>query len=192
MSRIVDCFELPWKLEYCLLKARGEKTWIARKHCYPEIFCVSGKLLCVQQKNLLICHNPVRTVRTDWDLSGQLEKLTATVEYFRMKLSGFFQMISHFPDGFKPSRLLQIISHFPVGLKIVQIFSDDFPFSGRFQIVRIFPAHGSWTCIKRKNIIHGNFFLFSCKKKYIELYSKRLISGVEGVLRKSICSHFSS
>ena len=33
------------------------------------------------------------------------------------KLSGFFQIISHFPDGFKTSR----------------IFPDHIPFSGRFQ-----------------------------------------------------------
>ena len=72
---------------------RGTKTWVAGQHCYPESFCASGKFLHIEQKKTFL-----------------------TVPILS-KSSGFFQMISNFPDSFKT----------------VRIFPDDCQFSGSFQ-----------------------------------------------------------
>ena len=47
-------------------------------------------------------------------------------------------------------------------------------------------AHGTRTCIKRKKIDYGKFFLFLCRKMCLQLDSKRSKSAHERVLRKCV------
>ena len=78
------------------------------------------------------------------------------------KLSGLFQIISHFRTVSQPSGFFQIISPFLNGVKTVRIFLDHFPFSGRFHncpdFSRSFPIFQTVLklCILPSHILYYN------------------------------------
>ena len=100
--------------------SRASDIWLRQRQRNLGSFCASEFYLRIHQENLFNCPNPVRTVWTDDvcpDRLKNFQPISKLSKYFQLKLSRFFEMISHFPEDFKT----------------VRIFPDDCQFSGRFQ-----------------------------------------------------------
>ena len=101
---------------------------------------------------------PSRWIEIRSNSSKNLKSVLKLSKYLQLKLSRFFQMISHFPDGFKASWIFPDDCQFSRWYQAVKIFPDDLPFSGKFRIAQKHWLYiYTWQCRERQTCVFLGF-----------------------------------